>query len=180
MKRFLPAIVFGVALPAVAARAAARFADAWAGLVGLDRAAVVKQVGDPSLEFSTVLVETDQPLQVTPSGDMPTFDEAAKMPPRASVHVLQYTGGEAGMDYQVVFKGEKVAWAVTPPAADERTSTAVMKKYGKTDATPGDVMHADILRHWEVLAYPKKGVAFVRHPGESAIVARVLQPAKAQ
>ena len=169
MKALLAAIALIAATPAAP--------DVWTGLVGANRDAVVKAVGAPQLEFTAVLREGHRPLQVTPSGDNIVADDSEKLPPRVAARVLQYPGGPRGMDWQVVLEGDKVAWAVTPPASDEATASAVQKKYGKSKATAEDVFHADVLMQWDVIAYPAKGVAFVHRPDDTQIVARVLLPA---
>lgn len=165
---------------AAPAPAATPTPDPWVALVGADRATVEKAVGRPNLEFTALLDDGAQPLQLTPGGAPPAFDADEKLPPRSAVRVLQYDGGERGMDYQVVLKGQTVLWAVVPPAPDELNTASVRRKYGKPIVAKGDVYHADILRHWEVLAYPKKGLAFVRRPGDNEIVARVLRTPSAR
>jgi len=173
MKRLALAALLSLSLgPSVLAAPA----DPWAKLAGASRDEVVKALGSPELEFVGILDDGAKPLQIPPMGAPPAFDEDGEIPKRSAVRVLQYPGGARGMDFQVVLKDDHVLWAIAPPAYDEKDAKSVTKKYGKATQVDGDVYHADIQRTWTILAYPKKGRAFIRNPDAEKIVARVISP----
>lgn len=147
-------------------------AEAWARVVAerADRDAVVKALGVPPVSYPAV-VDSARPMLVVPTTIEPPADGAEA---RAAVRVYQWPSNVEGLPWQVVMRDGKVWWAVGPPAADERDTDAVTKKYGAGVPSTEGVLRGDVHSEWEVLSHPAKGVAFVRKPGAKAIVARRL------
>lgn len=151
---------------------AAAAPDAWARVVAerADREAVVKALGVPPVSYPAV-VDASRPMLVVPATIEPPAEGA---PARVAVRVYQWPSDVEGLPWQVVMRDGKVWWAVGPPAADERDTAAITKKYGEGVASTEGVLRGDMHSEWEVLSHPAKSVAFVRRPGAKAVVARRL------
>lgn len=142
-------------------------ADAWSSALGGDRDAAVKALGPPQKEFIGSLPDDAFPVQLVDA-----VVESDK--PRRAVRVLQWKGPIRTFSYQLVLHDGKAVYAIAPPLADERDVAAVTKKHGKVEPAVETIAYGDLLRSWEVLAYEK--VLYVKKPGETTILARVLLP----
>ena len=82
--------------------------------------------------------------------------------------------GIAGQDWLVVLKDDRATYAVAPPLKDEQDAAFLTKKYGASETRTAGSISGDVVRSWEILDYPGKRRMFLRRPGETAVVARVI------
>ena len=172
MRRFVLLLLLGGTSVALAAPR-----DPWSEVVAeqATRDEVVAALGPPEIEFTAFVEKGERPLRIAPS--LPPPPRPGEPPDHADdelLRVLEYPGARRGLAFQVVLRDVKVWYCVAPPLADEKDLAAVEKKYGTAEAVPLDVLVADLLRTWDVTAYPKAKRLFVREPGTDPIAARVI------
>jgi hypothetical protein len=167
--------MFVAGLAALSAPALA--ADSWAEVVdeAATREEVVAALGKPEIEFTAFVPKGEQPLQISPSLPAPP-EPGAELDLSGDdlLRVLEYRGLKRGLNWQVVLKDDKVWYCVAPPLADETGLDALAKKFGKAPIQSIDVLTADTLRTWDLIRYPKKKRIFVREPGGSPVLARII------
>lgn len=170
MPRALLALLLVVATPAFAA-------DPWADIVdeAATRDEVVSVLGKPEIEFTAFVPKDEKPLQIVASLPAPPEPGVeVDFSDDDLLRVLEYRSKSRGLAYQVVLKDEKVWYCVAPPLATEQDLAGVSKKFGRAPIQRVDVLVADTIRTWDLIRYPKKKRAFVKEPGEQAVLARVL------
>lgn len=151
--------------------------DAWADVVAEEasRDEVIAALGKPEIEFTAFVKRGERPLKISPSLPPPPMPgEPPGLANTTLLRVLEYPGARRGLAYQVVLRDGKVWYCIAPPLADEADTAAVERKHGKAEPAPLDVLVADLLRTWEILAYPKANRLFVREPGAQPIAARMI------
>ena len=152
-------------------------ADPWAELVdeSATRDEVVAALGKPEIEFTAFVPKGEKPIQIAPSlPGPPEPGVEVDFSDDDLLRVLEYRGKTRGLAYQVVLKDEKAWYCVAPPLAAEQDLATLAKKLGKAPIERADVLVADTIRTWEVIRYPKKKRVFVKTPGETDVLARVI------
>ena len=152
-------------------------ADPWAEVVeeSATRDEVVTALGKPEIEFTAFVPKGEKPLQLVASLPEPPEPGAeVDFSGDDLLRVLEYPGKKRGLAFQVVLKDDKVWYCVAPPLATELDLAALSRKFGKAPIQAVDVRAADTIRTWDLIRYPKKRRVFVKEPGESTVLARVI------
>lgn len=144
---------------------------------GVRRGEVDKRLGKPYISSPSVVVRGRIDLFVDELTMQPPGK--GKPQPTEEVHYYDYRPMQHSSEFaRIVFRGDKIWYAMLPPHSGERTRGEVIAYYGnvfeeqKVHRRHGHVLSVDV-----ILWLRKKGLAFIEKPGQG-ITHRVVFPAE--
>lgn len=144
---------------------------------GVRRGEVDKRLGKPYISSTSVVVQGQIDLFLD---DAPTkqSDPPRAPQPTEEVRYYDYRPDKFPSEHaRIVFRGDKIWYAMLPPLHGEKTRAEIMARYGhvfeeqKVHRRDGHILSVDV-----ILWLSKKGLAFVEKPSRG-ITYRVVFPA---
>lgn len=144
---------------------------------GVRRGEVDKRLGKPYISSPSVVVQGRIDLFLD---EAPTEQSKPQRAPQPTedVHYYDYRPDKFPSEHaRIVFRGDKIWYAMLPPLNGEKTRAEIMTRYGnvfeeqKVHRRDGHIRSVDV-----ILWLRKKGLAFVEKPGRG-IIYRVVFPA---